>query len=83
MREEQFTCFLTREDLVRRGITYTNTHLLRLERRDRFPKRVQLGPNRVAWVEREIEAWLQQRIADRDRLEPVNHRPEPRDGPRH
>lgn len=31
-----------------------------------FPKRVQLGPNRVGWVEAEVLDWLELRLANRD-----------------
>lgn len=31
-----------------------------------FPKRVQLGPRSVAWVEDEIDDWVNERIAQRD-----------------
>ncbi|MBK7469673.1 MAG: AlpA family phage regulatory protein [Betaproteobacteria bacterium] len=31
----------------------------------KFPKRVQLGPSRVGWVESEVEDWLKERIAKR------------------
>jgi len=48
------------------GIDYSNMHLGRLERAGKFPKRVQLGPNSVAWVEDELIRWQQERIAARD-----------------
>jgi prophage regulatory protein len=31
-----------------------------------FPKRVQLSPRAVGWVEDEIDSWLTQRITGRD-----------------
>jgi prophage regulatory protein len=31
-----------------------------------FPKPVPIGPQAVAWVESEIDAWIEQRIAARD-----------------
>ena len=42
-------------------------HLWRLERNGLFPKRVQLGPNAVAWLESEIDEWINARVAERDR----------------
>ena len=48
------------------GIDYSRMHVDRLEKAGRFPKRVQLGPNSVAWVEDEIIAWQAERIAARD-----------------
>jgi prophage regulatory protein len=31
-----------------------------------FPKPVRLGPQSVGWLEHEIEAWIAERIAERD-----------------
>ncbi len=49
---------LTREDLKARGIRFTNKHLLELERTDRFPRRVRIGANTVAWVADEVDAFI-------------------------
>jgi prophage regulatory protein len=51
---------------VRERVCYSPQHIARLEAVGQFPKRVRLGQGRVAWVEEEIEEWIQQRIADRD-----------------
>jgi len=48
------------------GIPYSPQHIARLEAAGRFPKRIQLGQNRVAWLLREVEAWLDERIAKRE-----------------
>ncbi|MEX2375457.1 MAG: AlpA family phage regulatory protein [Dehalococcoidia bacterium] len=48
-------------------VLYSPQHVARLEAAGQFPKRIQLGPNRVGWVEGEILDWLQQRIDLRDR----------------
>jgi len=48
------------------GIPYTPQHIGRLERAGKFPKRVNLGSGRVAWVLAEVDAWLSERIAERD-----------------
>jgi prophage regulatory protein len=42
-------------------VPYTPQHILRLEKRGKFPKRVQIGSRRVGWYLSEIELWLQQR----------------------
>lgn len=47
------------------GIPYTPQHIGRLEAAGKFPKRVQLGPNRVAWLLSEVDTWLNERIANR------------------
>lgn len=48
-------------------VLYSPQHVARLEKAGVFPKRIQLGPNRVGWVEEEVLDWLQQRMAARDR----------------
>ena len=45
------------------GIPYTPQHIARLESAGQFPKRVQLGPNRVAWLLSEVNDWVSERIA--------------------
>ena len=48
------------------GIPYCPQHIARLEAAGKFPKRIQLGQNRVAWLLAEVEEWLDERIAKRD-----------------
>ena len=42
-------------------IPYSRQHVGRLEARGVFPRRLQIGPGRVAWRESEIFAWLDER----------------------
>lgn len=56
---------------VRELVLYSPQHIARLERAGQFPKRVQLGPNRVGWVEGEVLEWLESRLARRG--EPNRH----------
>jgi prophage regulatory protein len=51
---------------LRRMVPYTPQHILRLEKRGLFPRRVQVGPNRVAWLLSEIEEWIAARVSERD-----------------
>lgn len=51
---------------VSERVLYSPQHVARLEAAGEFPKRVQLGGNRVGWVESEINEWLQRRIDARD-----------------
>ena len=51
---------------VKELVLYSPQHIARLEAAGKFPKRVQLGANRVGWVKEEIEEWLQHRIDARD-----------------
>jgi prophage regulatory protein len=48
-------------------VLYSPQHIARLEKAGQFPKRVQLGQNRVGWVEAEVLEWLRERIEARDR----------------
>jgi len=52
-------------------VLYSPQHVARLEKAGKFPKRVQIGPNRVGWVEAEVLEWLQERLNRRDA--PVRH----------
>lgn len=47
------------------GIPYSPQHIARLEAAGKFPKRIQLGPNRVAWLVSEVEKWVEERAAHR------------------
>jgi prophage regulatory protein len=49
-------------------VLYSPQHISRLEQAGQFPKRVQLGPCRVGWVETEVLDWLQRRIDARNKL---------------
>lgn len=48
------------------GVPYTFQHIARLEAAGQFPKRVRLGACRVAWVAEEVQAWIDERVANRD-----------------
>jgi prophage regulatory protein len=58
---------ITRHEL-RSMVPYTPQHILRLEKDGKFPRRVQLGANRVAWLLSEIDAWVAARVAERDTI---------------
>jgi prophage regulatory protein len=47
-------------------VLYSPQHVARLEKAGLFPKRVQLGLNRVGWVESEVMDWLEKRLALRE-----------------
>ena len=51
---------------LRELVLYSPQHVARLEKAGNFPKRVQLGPNRVGWVEQEVRDWLEQRLSLRE-----------------
>ena len=51
---------------VKELVLYSPQHIARLEKAGQFPKRVQLGPNRVGWLESEVLDWLEERLARRE-----------------
>src|SRR3954467_4997606 len=52
------------------GIPYCFAHIARLEAAGRFPTRVRLGACRVAWGADEVEAWSEERVANRAQSSP-------------
>lgn len=57
------------KDLSAYGITYSYAYIWRLARDGRFPKPAKMGPSkgaRIMWLESEIKAWVDLRIAARD-----------------
>jgi prophage regulatory protein len=55
------------EALRLKGIPYSKPHLWRLEKANRFPKRVPIGAGRYAYVESEIDDFIERMIAARDK----------------
>ena len=49
--------FLRLPEILRR-VPYSEAHIWRLEQAGKFPRRAHLGANRVAWVEAEINDWV-------------------------
>lgn len=50
-------------------VLYSPAHIARLEMAGSFPKRVRLGEGqrcRVGWIEKEVQDWIQARVAKRD-----------------
>lgn len=58
------TRVISAKELTRR-VPYSAVQIWRLEKAGAFPRRIKLGPNRVGWVEEEVEAWLRDRMQDR------------------
>ncbi|WP_278976714.1 helix-turn-helix transcriptional regulator [Oligella urethralis] len=46
---------------VAQMVALSDSTIYRLERRGDFPKRVQLSPNRVAWVKQDVIDWIKDR----------------------
>jgi prophage regulatory protein len=48
-----------------KGIPYSKVQLWRKEKRGEFPKRVPIGAARHAWIEAEIDEWIEDRARAR------------------
>jgi len=75
MKEEKLMAkmqktLLNRSDLSDIGISYSNPHLLKLEKDRLFPKRIYLSAQKVCWDALEIDEWLD---AQRKRRGGVHH----------
>ncbi|MEP0324577.1 helix-turn-helix transcriptional regulator [Bauldia litoralis] len=54
------------ETLREKGVTLCKVQIWRLEKAGKFPRRVKVSAARVAWVESEIDAYVERRIAERE-----------------
>jgi prophage regulatory protein len=57
---------LDRDGLSQKGIKFSRGHLHRLIAAGRFPKPVKLGKNRNAWLETEVDDFIEMKLAERD-----------------
>lgn len=53
-------------ELRDRGVPWSNSHITRLEKAGKFPRRVILSNGTSAWIEEEIDAYVAAGIAARD-----------------
>jgi prophage regulatory protein len=53
-----------------KGIRYSRVHLMRLVKAGAFPKPVEVGAARVAWVETEVDDWILAKMSARS-VEPA------------
>jgi prophage regulatory protein len=58
-----------------KGVAYTRRHLRDLCRDGKFPRPVELSEARIAWVEHEVDAWVESKIAARDAAVALNSEP--------
>lgn len=63
------TKILHYDDLRCIGVSLSKSQLARLEKADRFPRRVRLSGHRYGYVATEIDAWIKARIAERDGIQ--------------
>lgn len=53
-------------DLEAKGIRYSRAQIWRKVKDGSFPRPVKVGANRNAWLESEIDRWIESLIAARD-----------------
>lgn len=51
---------VSKKDLLKL-VPYSDQHILRLEKAGKFPRRIDLGENRVGWRLANIEEWINSR----------------------
>jgi predicted DNA-binding transcriptional regulator AlpA len=49
-----------------KGIPWTRQYIRRLERAGRFPHHIMIGANTIAWLEDELDRFLDERTRERD-----------------
>lgn len=54
------------DDLAKHGIKYSRPQIWRLCKQGSFPAPIKLGANRNAWIEEEIDRWIDSKIEERD-----------------
>lgn len=69
-----FQDIIARERMLNRHelqqlVGYSHMHILRLEKDGRFPRRIQIGENRVGWRLGDILDWIE----SRRRITPIAH----------
>lgn len=64
---------------VEKGIPYTRQHIYRLVESGKFPKPIKLSENKIAFLESEIDDWIESKVQQREdgsglslRIDPVN-----------
>jgi prophage regulatory protein len=60
---------------LKEKVPLTRQHLLRLEKADKFPKRLRLGKNSVGWLEEEVDGWVDEQAAARSAIKPSRQEP--------
>ena len=56
---------LVHKQLKDKGIPWCREHVARKVKAREFPQPISLSAHRIAWLETEIDAWLEARAADR------------------
>jgi prophage regulatory protein len=60
-----------------KGIPYCRDHLRRKVKAGEFPKPIELGDHRIAWIEEEVDAYLEALVVKRSSSPTVEQRKSP------
>jgi prophage regulatory protein len=52
---------------LRNLVPYSSSHIARLEKNGNFPRRIQIGPCRVAWSHNDIIEWIENKKEKKQR----------------
>jgi predicted DNA-binding transcriptional regulator AlpA len=61
------------------GKAFSNPHLLRMEDKGEFPRRIYLGPKTPVWYVSELRAWFEAKAAEAREIHPAIPERKPRD----
>lgn len=62
-------CRIIRKPELLAKIGLSDATIWRLEKANRFPRRIQLGGNSVGWFDNEVDAWLKRKSCERQGCE--------------
>ncbi|TGS69006.1 AlpA family transcriptional regulator [Mesorhizobium sp. M3A.F.Ca.ET.201.01.1.1] len=65
--------FISMDEVVDR-VSFSRTHIYRKIADGTFPRPVPLGPQKVAFLEHEIDQWMEERVDARNSLEGIEER---------
>jgi prophage regulatory protein len=57
---------LTFPQVQAKGVPWCRDHLRRKAKAGEFPAPIPLSDSRIAWLESEVDAWIEARAAERD-----------------
>lgn len=68
--------FIDDEELKKKGICFSRMHLYRLMAAGEFPSTVSVGRAKIAWVESEIDEWMNSRVSARSNKATIERKEE-------
>ena len=56
---------ILRKKDIRDKLGLSDVTIWKMERDGNFPKRINIGPNSVGWIESEVDQWIEKKAAER------------------